>query len=442
MLTMGVCVPPMMAAPPPESWATADYPAQPATWYAVEIQSFPSAILAEGVREALVRARWEPVYVLEKQGSGHRVLLGETTDVAEAWFFAHEISDRQVAAGHVVTVPAAPRDPRGVEGLLRPDLGLAWETDADGVPLIQKQALARVQSFAADIDPADKEKLTELVTLVEGGRSQSPGVAVGAIAAAEGFWRKRVEPEVTLYLASQVATDQWPAAADEREVKARARDLTFQLLYGHRRDWRAAWQAARLQERTAPSEHWRARARLHQAVLLVDLVSQGREPRASFAEIRARLRAALDAAPDDARETRARIELVYLQTFAWEGNWDRVESLAREYRLRWPDFSAPHAQATLLLARSLERHQTYEQAIELVSEVIRNPVSSSAMLRMGNEVLDPAESAQASLRRLRQLALNKMAAEMAAQTARRAAASDGDKGTSPTATRETATPAP
>jgi len=381
------------AAPVPRTWAATDYPPGAPPWWGAEVTRVPSPILAEGLAKTLRSEGWEPVYTLPSADGKVSVLVGEEASEGRAWFLLTGLRAQGMADGDLVATPAESRAPRGGDGPA--DTGMAASA------LTDKEIADQLHSTIATFAPEVRDSIVRTIELVGNGDTRHADVAPGAIAALREFWRQNREPILALEIARRVATSKWIAAADRPELRESAAELYFELAYGEKRDWREAWYAADLLEQTRGPRAV-ALAELFRAGLLVELAKNGRQLRGGFAAIRRQLRAANEVAPED-DALLARIHFLYVQTFAWEGDWPRVESLSREFRARFPEARGYRAMARILEARSLERDGRLEEAVTMLEEVLSLPVPLGEQLRVGMKAHDPHDPARVELDRFRSL---------------------------------------
>ncbi|MCC5878057.1 MAG: hypothetical protein JJU11_17705, partial [Candidatus Sumerlaeia bacterium] len=383
-LLLGVLVSSLAAIPP--QWSSTDYPSRaPSHWYGVEVARFPSCTLAEGVRESLTNRGWGPISLVRDEEGKCRVILGEVARIGDAWYIQKELAVQNVAEGRIVEIPidTSGRAPKGFSAtaLLSP-FEVTFPDSFDEARLRRSLQALRLTMEADDPDPtptatpiptptpgddeaptddangdgdingseeephhdeedasepeespesasilADNEALQAFVELWGAGKTSETAVGRGAMIAARHFWETMVEPEAALFLSSRVASGIWPAPPEAIEE---ARVMTADLLYGHRRDWRAAWGTTRFLEgeRTRPTEK-RVMDRLRMAALMAELHAEGREPAPTPQRVRQHLRRSREMLTESRPEIEKRIDYFYLQTFAWEGAWGRVETLAR-----------------------------------------------------------------------------------------------------------------
>lgn len=360
------------AGPPhPAQWAEADWRTSTAR-YTVQVATFPSADLARSIARGLENLEWSPVFLASDELAA-TVCLGDFTTLAEAEFVARELAARRVADARAVPFPVGVRSPGGqVQGPFLPAF-LPTPGQAPKAPS-ESQVLTDLRAIAMTMASEAGTNLETLVGRFEAAeRAEEKGPAAAAIVAILN--QARTAPEVALYLAGPVARGEWPAP---KPARLACGEVVADLLYGHRRDWRGAYSATRaLLDDEDRTPEGRLRDLLRLAALEVDLASSGSGLRPSFQDIRARLRQAWDE-PAEAPRTRAKLELVFLQTFAWEGRWDRVDGIAREYIRRNAQFLPETGLARIYRARSLERTRDYAEAINQLSIVI-------------NQVRDPAD---------------------------------------------------
>lgn len=379
------------AAPPPTEWGPGDYPSEPPRWWGVEIARFPSAILAEGIESSLKKDGWGPVTLREDPKTGDTsVILGEVDNLGQAWYLAEELKAQRLAEGRIVPLETGGQ-PRAFAGPLLPPFVVDFETDPEKRNELSEELRSQLEALVREVDSEDVLRIENMLAAIDQGNLQDPAVGRGAAEAARLLFERQAAPESALFLSSRVASGEWPVGPDDEEMRRNTREITFELLYGHRRDFRGAWLAAREMERTAEDiAERKSLNRLRQASLLVDLIDQKREPRPTFARVRQELRRAYEMAPADSRQLKSRIELVYLQTFAWEGRWDRVEELGEAMSPRYSEQNAYAALARVYYAQSFERTREYQRAIEILNGVASSRIPPDRYLTFGVQTLDPA----------------------------------------------------
>lgn len=440
LLLLVLVIAPVFGGVPPE-WRATDYPPHaPTHWYGVEVIRFPSRALAEGTRETLLKRGWGPVELREDVDGSSAVVVGETARIGDAWYLRDELRKQAIADGTVVSflIDHSGRAARGFttgsdlspfdvsfpdtfdEGRLRRTLSalaLGAEEEDDDLPEGDEQpedSTTEGEETDPEPDPVSEDPESELAAMANQdalrnflelwgeGRTSGAGVGRGAMIAARHFWNSRMEPEATLFLASRVASGTWGAPAESVEE---ARVMTADLLYGHRRDWHGAWGTTRVLEadRARPVEK-RVEDRLRQAALMVELYQRGVDPAPTLARVRQHLRRSQEMLDDLSPDLSKRIQLFYLQTFAWEGNWDRVEDLSRSWLKTHGEEEEPTAHsmvARLMLAKSLERHGGWQEGMELLDKVLNTTIREKHGMRIGMSLRDPAGEARELRRRFR-----------------------------------------
>jgi hypothetical protein len=381
----------------PALWLPDDTAVRPRR-YAVEVARFPSSALAESIRAGLTNLGWSPVYTL-REGSDTRVLLGNFHALPEATYFADELRVQKVAEARVVVLRPEVRAPEELASgpLLPPFLPTATDDVQDPWEAARRQ----LTDFVDRVPLADARTAQDHLAKLDAQtdvHERGPAAAALALLLA----RERQHPEAALFLAGKVARGEWTVDPEQR---LRCAELVADLLYGHRRDWRGAWAATRtLLNDPARDRDGRTRDRLRQVALLVDLAARAEEPSPSWEEVRAALRRAYDGASIDNRRLLAKIELVYMQTFAWQGNWERVEMLAADLIRRYPQQRHETALARVFLARSLERTRSWQRALEQLDIVLQMVLPPDDALVMGFEALDLRALARDERARLAALA--------------------------------------
>lgn len=394
---------PAGAVPPPASWKTDDYPTQPMRWYGIEVAKLPSKTLAVGIEDSLRKNGWGPVQMIEKDG-GVSVVLGEVDNPGRAWYLHEELSQLRVADGKLVEIePTNPTaQPGGATGPFLPAY-LASPATAPAKLPTEKEIQERLRSVAEmGGGTPDSQATFAMVNLWDKQDFKNPLFADGALAASRLLWKQKAEPEMLLFIAGKLARGEWPADSKQRLA---AGDFVADLLYGYRRDWRGAWSATReqLADKDRTPEQ-RAADMLRMAALTVELADRNVAPPQFWPGVRFQLRRAMEELPAEMQATESRIALVYLQTFAWEGNWARVEEMATEYLTRYPDPSGQNSLARILLAKSFERRRAFKEAVAELQKVIDADLADDEQLRFGMETVDPSEIARTERRRFEALA--------------------------------------
>lgn len=379
------------AAPLPDSWLEEDVASGAPRWYAVSVAEFPSVPLAQGVEQALRAADWGPVRVDEANGRA-RVVVGEFPTVAEAEFLRRELKAQSVAEGSIVGVPTRSESPLVLHGPLAEPF--AHPTGAD---FAADRLLLRVNSLAPS-DILEAGHLEVLTAALTGSAPLPEDAGVVALTVAERCYAARIEPELVLAFACHTASGRWPATAEHRDRAAR---IACEMIYGHLRDWRAAWAAARATASGSTNAALRTEARLLQAALMVELVREGALPAPTMVDVRRQLRQAFEIAPDaEHEELLERIHVLYIQTFAWEGRWERVEALSDAFLAAHDASTARGVMVRTLLAKSVLRKELYGEAREILGAAIATPLTPAEFLRLGYETRDPRNAALVAMRQV------------------------------------------
>ena len=398
----------VMAADPPACWQMEDLPQAPPSWYAVRVAKFPSSLLAEGVQKGLQESGWGPVQLETAPDGETVVLLGQLYGSAQAWALYHELKNQKVAQGEIVPMAVSANKTKGFSGPTTRAFEVVFPADPQAQKQLQDELSDELEMMAGELDGDQEKLIREMLVKLKAGELSDPALARGAVTAAQIFWDRKVAAEPALYLASRVASGNWPVAATDQDKLFQAKNLTYDLLYGTRRDWLGAWKIAIEMERQAgESGELKAQNLLRQAALMVDLIQQQADPRPSFEVVRERLLAARHAAPESSTVLLAQVEYLYLQTFAWQGNWDRVEELAtalsREYEESAPVYAGL---SRVWLAKSLERHERYRKAVEILQDELSNRYAQSVWPRRGYKTFNPHQFASDTLTYFQDLAMS------------------------------------
>lgn len=359
-------------------WQPSDFPERAPKIYGVEIARFPSAVLADGVRRSLENFGWSPVLLYDQEGS-QVVVLGETADIGAAYQLLEEVRFADIAEGRVIEIPSgqASAIPRGFSGpVLEPFLPTPGSEKRDVPPM--SEMIERLRSSVANLQTENGDQMRAMLALWEDENYVDPAFSEGALLAARFLYRLGSHPETALMLAGKLARGDWPSTTAERLA---AQELTTEILYRYRRDWRAAWSSTdTLLDSPTRSDQERAGDMLRQAALLVELYDREVSPAPTLPEIRARLEDAFQLTGED-KTTQAKIALLYLRTFAWAGDWARVQELAELYLSRYAEQRPWSDYAKIHLAQSMERLQQYRRGIKLLDEIITDPPAPDQLLR-------------------------------------------------------------
>jgi hypothetical protein len=304
---------------------------------------------------------------------------------------AKEVAAQKLADGKIVSVQPglhAPEARRFQGALVPPFSAQADVTDAEiervvqGMKSDEKLATAAEFVMAALNDPA-----------------KGPQAGGNAVVLIDDLWAKELQGEVVLALALRVARGEWPASAAQRD---RCRERAVELLHA-KGDWRGAWAGAQQLAGSSDDPEIRARARLRQAALVADLYRVGATPQPDLAALREFLRDALVLLPDALEADARRMESVYVQTFAWEGCWERVEVLAEDFLAQHGEGSADSLVVRSLLAQSMARFDRLPDAKQGLKGVAEAPLARAEFFRFGMERRDPRYMAREALARLEEL---------------------------------------
>lgn len=378
-------LPALLPGAVPVEWSPSDYARAPSHWWAVEVARFPSPSLAAAVEQTLSTQGWAPVQVLERDG-GHVVAVGEVDALGAAHFLVRELEAQNLAEGGVVALPRAQHPPRGFTGPVLPPFLATPGTLPEAPPADERAAQEQLRNALLDLSGPEADEAQAALALWLEDKTEEEDFAEGIIAAAQLLWQERVEPGLTYFLASTIARGDWPATAEQR---VQAGEVVSDLLYGWASDWRGAWSAARaLENHPARSNAGEARDGLRRAALLVELTRTGAHPSPTMGDVRLHLRRLREGIAASETEVAVKIDLVYLQTFAWEGNWDRVEQLGRAFLGDYPEELAERNAARILVAQSLERHRRWDEAIGLLDRVLAQPEPVADRFRYGLEQAD------------------------------------------------------
>ncbi len=364
-------------------WKSGDIEDQPIR-YAVQMVSFPSSTLAEGVASTMRNLDWKPVRVVTQDGSSS-VMLGNFSRFADAAYIAEELDVQKLSVEKIVILPRGTQSvPTEIEGPTLPAFAVVETQDSKN--MTWERINARLESMSSLVGGESGDELQFHLNRLNA--NESPDIkAASATFLADFLMTQHEEPETCLYLAGNVARNVWKGSSVER---LRCAEIVADLLYGYRRDWRGAWAASNALLHDADrSIAGKSRDQLRMIALEVELASGPESPRPSWGSIRSHLREAYDATPVSEQRLLCKMELVNLQTFAWEGDWARVEELAQLFLSRYAEiYPGESSLARLQLAQSLERKEDYEGALEILGVVLNTQLSGSDQLYMGTEARD------------------------------------------------------
>lgn len=364
----------------PRQWVTSDVKAA-SERYAVVVEEFPSTLLAEAVASSLRELGWSPVFVQRHEDSA-RVLVGNLGSSAGAVWLVEELRLQKVAEAAVATLGRERPEEEGVEG---PFLQPFADRHKDGSKALRLNEVLPALESRIDglVDPRRSEMREHLGNLTSGAEESQKGPAAAAITRL--LLSERAEPDIALFLAIKVAAGDWPAATEEDRLFCAG--LAADLLMEHRRDWHAAWASTQaLLGDSDRSREGRSRDLLRRAALEIELAATGESPKPTWANIRQTLRESWDNASKRDYRSVAGIELVYLKTFAWAGDWDSVELLAKDFLRRHSRHApAETASARIWLARSLERREAWDVALLELDRALNSSVLREEQIYNGFE---------------------------------------------------------
>ncbi len=381
-------VPALLAAPVPNSWDVRDYDPPFHRLYTIKVAQFPSEVLANGVARALNDSGWAPVRVETTAEGQFQVTLGEFAHPGRAWFVREELREQGLAEGEIITFLPTQRaaQPVGAQGPFLP-LSISTATSAEG--MLQRYR-SEIMDISISLETDDRQRIEVMVDAWEKSDWRNEELGNGAAVFARKLWDARQSGDLAIYLTTQVASGEWAASSS---AKINATSLMAELHYGYTRNWRAAWSATRqVMANPLRDPIDRLRDRLRQEALTVHLVGEGVLTTSVFPAMRSRLRRIYEETPQDQGDLLSRIALLYVQTFAWEGKWDRVEAIASDQLALFSDITGVAAMNRILLARSLERHSLYRRAISHLEQV--SVPNSADHFRYGYEVFNPEQEAR------------------------------------------------
>lgn len=375
----------MASAVPPE-WTDDDLLPASEGWFGVRVAEYDEPEDAEESLGVVDRSGWGPIALVPRADGLHALVIGEFASPAPAWFLAEELEAIHFGHPRVIHVPdesdppsGTGTFPRGVDG---PFLPTFLPSRAPDVEALSLQALVEETLPSID-DEADRAEAAAFLRDWRRGEVETNDVGHGAAIVARKFWAERQHPEETLFLAGRVARGEWQAP---HGLRLEMQDVMAELLHGYRRDWRAAWSASEwLYE-----QHGRPRDGLRLLALELELIAEGRTPSPAFPEVRSRLARLYEEAGPEA-DIRPRIEWVYLQTFAWEGDWARVERVADGFLTRHGGSQPYAALAEHIRARSLLRDGRNDEAHEAFERLAEIEFPEEQHLRFGVTLTDPAD---------------------------------------------------
>lgn len=368
----------------PERWNGDDTAPIAATRYTVEVGTFRSRRLAEPVAHTLRELQWSPVIIEESPGAV-RVRIGDTRSIADAFAAREILAAEEVADGTITALsPAVTGVAPGLSGPFPDPFRTASTANAFGARLQDITTSAR--NLGNMLTATEREALDEILVRAAQGSSDRTDYTEAFIPLLRVLHHGDGDGVLRLALAEPIARGEFGGALEHR---AEAMTICFQVHYGVRGDWvrgHAAVRAMLSMDHLAP--RWRATAILEEQALVAHIFAHGVQPAPSLASIRSRLAEAMQLAPETERRLLARMELLYLQSLAWEGRWDRVEDVAQEMMKRHEGLRGYSAAAAYWYARSMERSRNYPRAIRTLQAIERQVIAQEEGVRVGARVLD------------------------------------------------------
>lgn len=382
---------PVLALAIPQGWQEGDFPREPRKWYSVKVASLPKGSpLAASFEQGLRNSGWGPVSTTESGGT-LSVMVGRTNRVGDALYLMGELRERNIAEGEVVVVPPPADGKVAMVGDFQPP----FVTDAFEFKRSEDEMRTRIRSLVSGFPEDEQAPLLEGLKLWEAKQFSDPRLAAGLVPVASFLWNQKTDTDIVEFIASHVAPGEapglWVTTNEQNAIRVQARRLMFECMAT--KDWRGAWKAAQVLEKEDLSgPESKARNIMRQAIMLVDAPGSYH---VDFADIREYLRRAWDAAPADSKRLRARIEAVYMLTFAWEGKWARVDKLSTDIIAKNDGDAYALAMGRIYHAVSKTRFHMYDEALQELDEVIfGTTISEADRPRRGTESLDPVELAK------------------------------------------------
>lgn len=376
------------AASLPGTWRAQDAATAEATLYGVETGRYLSPALAAAQQRVLQDLGWG-VVTAASVGKETSIIVGATPSLAEAYGLEQELREQAIADGRVVRLPAGSVGsvPEGIVGPRYPAFRAPMPEERPG----HDELLREVQSLREFLSPGDYAAVSLSLELWGRGDTWQPEMGAGALAAAKAMVIAGRNPRLVLALVEPVAAGDWAATPQVRQACA-GMVAEMRIALG---DIRAALAAiAALERMPGITAETRALCHLRRAAVDASLLAAGEDPRPTTAHIRARLMDAYAAAPEEALRTRARIALLYMQTLAWDGEWDRLRDVGQEFAQRYRDVEGVLQAGQLLLARTFERDSDWRAGAEMLDRVLAAPVAPENALRVGTREIAVRETAR------------------------------------------------
>lgn len=381
---------PTLGAETPNYWLAEDTAPLPRIVYSVEVGNFPSLVLASAVEQALGALNWSPVWIAES-GGRQRVYVGQTSNIVEAHAILGELATARVADGRVVEATDAlgEREPRAFSG---PTMEPFHRPIPDPNPELSRIRVVTACRPAAKALPTPELQLaaTNALGLLESKAYADVALGDGLVPVLEALRSSGERIEDMMYAAERIARGQWAASPLAR---LRAMELCADMYFGSLRDVRAAWSATHAllrQPMRTPDGILRDRLRLDALAGLV--LAQGSVPHPSMTHLRASLRVVFTEAEGDPR-LRGRAALLALQTFAWEGRWDRVREFGEGMLTEFSTDAALYQLAAVYVARGYEETEEWDRAIKLLDRAVAINLARSERFMIGDRLVNAREMA-------------------------------------------------
>lgn len=370
-----------------ELWKADDTAPIPDKAYAVEVGRFPSEALAASVAGTLNAMNWGPVRTIDVDGR-RSVIVGETSDIVEVHSILEELTIQKVADGRVILVPDGERDREALP--FRGPLLPPFHTPGNPKPNTADLAV-RMRATSAAIVVEERNAMNAAIELMLAGTFDDPALGDAIAPALARVRDDGSAAELILPAAERIARGEWAASTRSRIA---AMELCADLYLGSRRDIRSTLHATHeLLDEMQRTPEGRARDLLRLEALNGLVLAKGAEPLPSFTRMRSQLRLAFEQTPEKAVKTRGRIALLTLQTFAWEGRWERVREFGEEFIGEFGNDVASFQVAAILVARAYEEVEDYKRAIILLDQAIAASVVRSERIRVGDQLVNAREMA-------------------------------------------------
>jgi len=368
-------------------WKIGDTAPIPDKAYAVEVGRFPSEALAASVAGTLSAMNWGPVRTIEVDGR-RSVIVGESANIVQIHSILEELTVQKLADGRVIQIPDSERDSNALP--FRGPLLPPFHTKGNPKPNTADLA-SRMRATSAGIVVEERNALDAAIEMMELGKFDDPALGDSVAPALMRIRDDGSAAELILPAAERIARGEWAASPKARRA---AMELCADLYLGSRRDIRATLHATNvLLDEPQRSPEGRARDLLRLEALNGLVLAKGAEPLPSFTRMRSQLRLAFEQTPETAMKTRGRIALLALQSFAWEGNWERVIEFGEVYLSEFGNDPAAFQIAAVLVARGYESVEDYKRAIIVLDQAIAARVARSERIRVGDQLVNAREMA-------------------------------------------------